>query len=205
MNKILTALGGLAFCLAFGAQAAGLVTGLDAEAERDRIQSERKAIEARYAQEQAACFQKFAVNDCRDVSRASRRTALGDLRRQEVALNDAERKRKAAAQVHRLEQKNSQEAQQQSTQRRERSKTQAVTREATAERRQHEQSAPRPGRTPHDPAAGRKDAATTAALAEEERERYRRKLDDAATHKAQTLQRNAERTKANAKPLPPAQ
>jgi colicin import membrane protein len=66
-------------------------------ATRARIQAERHHIETRSMAEEAACYQRFAVNDCLVDSRARRRTALQDLRRQEVSLNDAERAARAAA------------------------------------------------------------------------------------------------------------
>lgn len=77
--------------------------GLQVAAEHARIDAERQRIEKRFAEEEAACFQKFAVNDCRDASRARRRVDMADLRRQEIALNDAERKRKGAEQLQRME------------------------------------------------------------------------------------------------------
>ena len=105
MNKHLIAL----CCLLaqFGSAAAQAQTedgGLAVQAEQQRIATERQQIEQRFNQEEAACFQKFAVNDCRNESRARRRAELADLRRQEILLNDAERKRKGALQLQRMEQ-----------------------------------------------------------------------------------------------------
>ena len=78
--------------------------GLEVATERARIQAERQQIEQRFEDEEAGCFQKFAVTDCRDASRARRRVEMADLRRQEISLNDAERKRKGAEQLQRMEQ-----------------------------------------------------------------------------------------------------
>ena len=47
--------------------------GLEVAAEHARIRAERQQIEQRFADEEVACFKKFAVNDCRDASRARRR------------------------------------------------------------------------------------------------------------------------------------
>lgn len=72
--------------------------GPDVAAERSRIQVERAQAETRYVQEQPACYARFAVNDCLRDSRARRRQALDQLRRQDIALNDAERQRRALEQ-----------------------------------------------------------------------------------------------------------
>lgn len=74
-------------------------------AERVRIQSERRQLQSHFARDEAACYQRFAVNDCLIALRAKRREALSDLRRQEVSLNDVERKSRGAAQVQRVQDK----------------------------------------------------------------------------------------------------
>lgn len=74
-------------------------------AERARIAAERSKVEARYQHEERACWGRFAVNDCLAESRAKRRSALADLRRQEISLNDAERKQRAAERLRSLEQR----------------------------------------------------------------------------------------------------
>lgn len=81
------------------------------QSERGRIQAERDRIEARFASEQVACYQKFAVTDCVGGARVVRREALADLRRQEVSLNAAEAKRRGAEQLSRTEDKSSLQAQ----------------------------------------------------------------------------------------------
>lgn len=73
--------------------------------EHARITAERAQIEARVAQAEAACYQRFAVNDCLAKVREERRTRMSDLRRQEVALNDAARKRRAAQQLLRIDER----------------------------------------------------------------------------------------------------
>ena len=66
-------------------------------AERARLAAARSQAEARYKAEEKACYSKFAVNDCQAKAKVQRRRTLEDLRRQEISINDAERKRKAAA------------------------------------------------------------------------------------------------------------
>lgn len=74
-------------------------------AERARIAAERGKAEARYQDEERACWARFAVNDCLAEARARRRSALADLRRQEISLNDAERKQRAAQRLRSVEQR----------------------------------------------------------------------------------------------------
>ena len=191
--------------------------GLEVAAEHARIRAERQQIEQRFADEEVACFKKFAVNDCRDASRARRRAEMADLRRQEIALNDAERKRKGAEQLQRMEQS-------------------AVAKDqppvavgtatprgtAPAPARIH---APTEPRKPYDPAEAAKVQASrkaaldnkarkhqedqagrarraAAATAANEPARYAQKLQDAADHKAGTAERNAAKTKTKSAPLP---
>jgi colicin import membrane protein len=74
--------------------------------EHARIAAERSQASATFAQEEKACYAKFAVTDCLTDVRRRQRVVMADLKRQEVSLNDAERKRKAAEQASRLEQRN---------------------------------------------------------------------------------------------------
>lgn len=64
--------------------------------ERDRIAREREVLAARRQQDEAACHQRFAVEDCLRGVRARAREAQDRLRAQEIELNDAERREKAA-------------------------------------------------------------------------------------------------------------
>jgi hypothetical protein len=73
------------------------------DAERKRLQEERAKVEAEYKADEKACYAKFAVNSCLDKAKAKRREAVSDLRRQEISLNDAERKRKAAERERSIE------------------------------------------------------------------------------------------------------
>lgn len=68
-------------------------------AERVRITAERQQIESAFKAEQAICFRKFFANACRDELLPPYRSALADLRRQEVLMNEVERKISAADQL----------------------------------------------------------------------------------------------------------
>lgn len=68
-------------------------------ADRVRITAERQQIESAFKAEQAICFRKFFSNACRDKLLPPYRAALADLRRQEVLMNEVERKNSAADQL----------------------------------------------------------------------------------------------------------
>jgi colicin import membrane protein len=215
MNKTLVSL----LCILGSALAQAQIAdgGLEVASEHARIASERQQIEKRFADEEAGCFQKFAVNDCRDASRARRRVDMADLRRQEISLNDAERKRKGAEQLQRMEQSAA-------------AKDEPPAAVGTATPRS---AAPGPVRArtpteprkPYDPTEAAKAQAARKTLAENkarnyqedqatrarraaavaaanEPARYAQKLQEAANHKAETVQRNAAKSKPKAAPLP---
>ncbi len=73
--------------------------------ERGRIAAERSLAQAGFALQDTACYKKFWVNDCLDRVKARRVEVLSDLRRQEVALNDEERKAQGAEQLQNIEEK----------------------------------------------------------------------------------------------------
>jgi len=72
-----------------------------------QIQEARSAEEARFSDQERACYQRFAVNDCLKQVRLKRRLAFEDLRRQEVILNDLERRKKAVDQLELIQEKSS--------------------------------------------------------------------------------------------------
>lgn len=86
--------------------AAQVAPATDAVAvERARIGSERERIAHQFALEERACHQRFAVNDCLNRNLVWKRAALAELRRQEIAVNDAERQRRARERLDSLEDK----------------------------------------------------------------------------------------------------
>lgn len=75
------------------------------KAEHERIRHEREALAAMRQKEEAACYKQFAVEDCLRSVRTKAREAGDRLRAQEVELNDAERKEKAAERLRSIEEK----------------------------------------------------------------------------------------------------
>ena len=75
------------------------------EAQRVAIDAKRQQLQSGFAAEDAICHTRFAVNNClRDVD-ARRTASLADLRRQDIFLNDQERKRRGAEEIRRIESK----------------------------------------------------------------------------------------------------
>jgi len=74
-------------------------------AQRESIARTRERYVLQFKQQEAACYQRFAVNDCLLESRRAEREIMADLRRQEILLNDAQRKRRAAQQLLRSDEK----------------------------------------------------------------------------------------------------
>lgn len=74
-------------------------------AERTRISAERATLESGFLTDEAACYQRFFVNNCIDEVNIKRRQAMATLRSQEILLNEQERKIKGAEQIRRIEEK----------------------------------------------------------------------------------------------------
>ena len=104
--KNLLALGLATLTLLAGAQPSAPDTLAAREAaEHVRIRRERDAALALFQAQDVQCYQRFAVNDCLAEVRAQRRLLLAELRRQEISLNDAQRKRRAVDQLLRSDEK----------------------------------------------------------------------------------------------------
>ena len=104
--KRLFALGLAAFCVLAAAQSVEPDTQAARDAaEHTRIRREREDARARFQAEDARCYQRFAVSDCLGKVREERRLVLAELRRQEISLNDAQRKRRGAEQLLRADDK----------------------------------------------------------------------------------------------------
>lgn len=73
--------------------------------QRERIAQSRAASQADFRAREAACYQRFAVNDCLVDSRRAERMIMSDLRRQDILINDARRKRRAGEQLLRSDQR----------------------------------------------------------------------------------------------------
>jgi len=70
---------------------------------RLHIAQERQHQQRVFAQTEKACYRRFAVSDCLREARQSRRSALDELHRQEIVLNDEERQAKGAEALRRID------------------------------------------------------------------------------------------------------
>ncbi len=95
------------------AQPAAEVPAAGRDTEKARVAAERARLEAGFKAEEVACYRRFLVNACLEEIRPRRSETMAELRRQEVLINEAERKAKGADQILKIEEKNSGERQQQ--------------------------------------------------------------------------------------------
>lgn len=184
--------------------------------ERGRIALERGEAEARYAESEKACYAKFAVNDCVNEARARRREVLTGLRRQEVALNDAERKIKGAEKLRDVDQRQSPEQREQAAAQRAKSTADHEDRlkraAEKAAKSQGARAAATPSRTegprkrltggPRKAAAARPPAERKTLDTEENRRAFQARQDDALQRKSRIEKKLAESSKPALKPLP---
>ncbi|MDD0837235.1 hypothetical protein PSQ40_01500 [Curvibacter sp. HBC61] len=182
------------------------------EQERSRIERERAAEMGRQQAVESACYQRFAVNDCLAEARVKHREVLSDLKRQEVQLNDRERRLRAGEQLRRIEEKvSSPERDIDLLNRQQQAQRTEQDRQLNAEKKAVDsvnQTQERAGRRQEQQRrleqAQKEDAerAQKAQAAADERKRYDEKLRDAAQHRQQLQQDIKNRSGARAAPLP---
>lgn len=73
----------------------GAGPGLASQTERQQIEAARQRIAQDFSAQEQACWQRFAVTDCVEDVRARRRQALVPWREKELALDAADRQRRA--------------------------------------------------------------------------------------------------------------
>lgn len=182
-----------------------------ADRERERINAERVTLEAKFDAEEAVCYKKFAVNNCLNAVKSRRRDAMAELRQQEVALNDAKRRQKAAEQIRKTEEKSSPEVLQQAAERRTKSLEDVKAREERSRKKAEERidlkqnealnaaGAANKMKGSQERAQARTDK--QAAVAEEV-QKYNDKQQEVAERKASREKKQREQTKPAAKSLP---
>jgi colicin import membrane protein len=179
---------------------------LDEKAERARIAGERRQADMRFAEEEKACRAKFAVTDCVADAKARQRQVLATLRREEITLNEMERKRKAAEKLRDMEERQSPErlaadAKERAEALQERGKREAALAERAAKRQvdtaKPASSAPR--------VVKRVTPDVSPSKAEANRREHARRMAEAEAHRAKAAQRIAQKKKpaASGLPVPP--
>lgn len=176
----------------------------DDAAERERISAGRRQAEADFEEAHKACYRKFAVNDCIGEAKVRRREVLAQLRRQELALNEVERRRKSEERLRDLAER---EAEQ-----RERIATpaaapasasaaqepggRAAAQAASPASRPASAAAPRAARAPRTP--NTPPQPDTQA----NQRRHDQRVQQAQEHKARIEKKAAESTRKDVRPLP---
>jgi colicin import membrane protein len=204
---------------AFALVAAFSAQAQDEAADRARIKAERAAADARFEQARKDCRKKFAVTDCEKEAKRLHNAQVGELRRQERVLNDADRKRRAAERQKAIDERNSPEQRQQAEEKRQRALADQKEREQRAAEKaakraeddaERAKKGPRvkvapgphgPQGTPRTP-AGRKSHEIPPEEAAKNRAAYEARLKEAEKHKAEVLEKAAKRSKPPASALP---
>lgn len=177
---------------------------LDVESERSRIQAERAREEARYQAEEAACNARFAVTDCIRQVRVHRREALDKLRRQELVLNDAERKRKALEQIERSKEKSSAQRMEEEAARRVEARAAQQEREERANQKASASMNVKSGQPAAKNVKNPIEPGLTVDDIVKEQQQYNDKLRQAQEHRASREKINKEKAGTSSKPLPEA-
>jgi colicin import membrane protein len=204
----------LLICLALAAGVLPVLAQTESavEVERARIAAERSQADTRFAAQERACYRKFAVNDCLQAARSQRREVLSDLRRQELSLNEAERKGRAAERVRGIDERNSAQQQEDSAAQRaesvarRREKQEELAARAAERARDHASAPARAARTqdaarerqPASRAAKEPPSHDTAEALRQSRERQQ----EAQERRERVAKRLAEPPNPNVKPLP---
>jgi colicin import membrane protein len=170
-------------------------------AERQRIQDERSRIEAAFLDEQKDCYQRFAVTGCIQAARARRREVMSDLRRQEIGLNDLERKQRTAERLRELEDKEVQQRRELEERRAKGQEEQAARDQREAEKAQKATQAASAAQARAAARAGKQPAPKQAIDGPANQQRYEQRMEEAREHRAKVEQRAAQSGKAP-RPLP---
>ena len=189
-------------------------------AERQRIAGLRAAAVDAYVSQRKDCYQRFSVNSCLTAARDGHNAQIADIKRQEISLNDSERRRKGAEQIQRIQDKSAPELVEQQAQRRSQSQHNEALRQQRAQSKSLNSNAPsatvlpvtkleKPKKTvlneqakavaAQEKAQARANKAAQAAL---NKARYEQRLAEAAAHQAQLKKRLSEKTKPASAGLP---
>jgi colicin import membrane protein len=174
--------------LALGAQAD---ESPQAQAERQKIKAERDAANAGLKKAEAECRQRFVVSSCVNEAQAQHREAMSELRMRELTLDEAKRKAEAEANERRIEAKRAEAA----------NRPPPVPRAASAPKPSAAASAAS-GPVAGTPVRKRSKTGDDAAAAAARVAAQQRRVAEAAAHRQEVEQRNAERAARGKKSTP---
>jgi colicin import membrane protein len=107
MKTVLLAGISLSLSLSVFAQAGQTAGSQYTATERTRIEAERAQEKLRFEKAAENCYQRFAVNDCLREVAVERRKIMDEYRRQEIILNNVDRRLRAGEQLQKLDEKKS--------------------------------------------------------------------------------------------------
>jgi hypothetical protein len=188
------------------------------ESERSRIARERTEIEARYAERERACRERFVVTSCVEDAKRERRRGLDALRARQLQLDEAARRDRAAARNAEIAAKAAEDAREEQERAARAAAAPASAAATPARSREPRRTATDDGRQPgerHDPPAPAtkrlRIEPTQRGTAEERREReersrarYEARQRQAAEHRREVTEKTAKRLQDHppAAPLP---
>lgn len=213
-KTLITVIGWAVACCAWSQEAGtsvNLIQGLDIQAERAQIASERQASDAAYKAAVKVCFQKIAVNSCKQEAQQLKFQKDNELHRRELVLNDAERRDNSAKALKSAEEKRSRDTQEQEETRRREAQQQHLDKLQSNIEKQEERlkkeadmAANRDARAKQLEEVLQRQREHEAKLKDAARNQdiHQRKLQDAQQHRAQVEKDRANRSQA-VEPLPP--
>ena len=189
------------FCLTqVEAQTQSLPTAPVTSEDYQRIEADRIRESANFAAQEAACYQRFAVNDCLKKVQSERIAVMADFKRQESTLHARERQQQGAQALERIEQKTLEQQQKQDENQSQDSagRVQEKLREQEIKQAEHAaKAASDPG-----PVSAPAPTGPTAAERVDARTSYERKQVNAEKKRLELIKRQAEKGSKPARPLP---
>ncbi len=189
MNRMQYGLGALALVAATASMAQASAPAGNATQERQRIAAERQLADQRFEAARKECESRFAVSSCVEQARGERRRTLEQLSARQAALDDAQRRQRAADRMRSISEK--------ARQADERAAAPAASAVVRARR-----AAPAPRTASSAPVEPLPQV--TPQDAAQRREAREQREQEAAQHRDAVLRRNAERDarKPPSAPLP---
>ncbi len=181
------------------------------DAERTRIGADRARLEQGFLAEDAACYKRFAVNKCLAEVNVRRRESMADLRRQEIELNDLDRRTRAAEQLRKTEEKSSPQSLREAEERRAKAVEDYQGRLERQKKKIEDQAAAKSNEKSNSDAAADKlkssqqknqSKADKQATAAQEARRFNDRQKEAQERRAQHDEEQRKRVKPPAKSLP---
>ena len=190
------------FCLLSLTQCGAFAQSPDIETARRLIQDERQLQESLFTKKESDCYLRFAVTDCLKQLRVERRLVMDKLRRQDVLLNDQERKQKGVEQIEGIREKSSPEHLESEAVKRADAIEARKEREKQAQQKAEDALLPRPVQEPAKFEDKALNAARDADAALKNKQDFEAKVKEAQAHRASIEKSQQEKSAAPKKPLP---